>query len=120
MKNIEEIADGIYAYCVYAMDYDMMGLVFDESSLLSAIKNKKSELQELSEEEYVTLNETLKTKVSSLYERNKAIVEQEVVEGDVVKNMERDDALAEMTEAEDFMNYLSDELDYDYVKKIVE
>jgi len=120
MKNIEEIADGIYAYCVYAMDYDMVGLVFDASSLLSAIKSKKSDLQELSEEEYVTLKETLKTKVSALYERNKAIVVQEVAEGEVVKKMKRDNALAEMTQAENFMNYLSNELDYDYVKKIVE
>ena len=120
MKNKEEIADGIYTYCVYAMDYDMMGLVFDASSLLSAIKNKKSDLQELSEEEYVTLTEVLKTKVSVLYERNKAIVAQEVAEGDVVKKMERDDALAEMTQTENFMKYLSNELDYDYVKKIVE
>jgi len=120
MKNIEEIADGIYAYCVYAMDYDMMGLVFNESSLLSAIKNKKSDLKGLSEEEFIILKEILKTKVSVLYERNKAIIEQEMVEGDVVKKMERDAALTEMDQAEKFIDYLTNELDYDYVKKIVE
>ena len=119
MKNLQKTADSIYAYCVMAMDYDMMGLIFSESALLSALRDKKHDIKELSEEEFITLKELLRHKVSDLYERNRAIVTQDVSEDDVVKKMTQDDAQSEMVQAETFIKYLNNELNYNDLKTIV-
>ena len=120
MKNLQKTADSIYAYCIMAMDYDMMGLRFNESSLLSAFTESRYNLQRLTEAEFSTLKRLLETKVLELYERNKVIADQEVSEDAVVKKMRQDDAKQEMAEAEKFLNYLNNKLTFDIVKSMVE
>ena len=117
MTNIEEIADKIYDTCVYAMDYDLMGLTFSAPLLANAIRQRKEEIKDVTEDVFLALKEALKNNVLKLYEKNKKITEKEVT--DVIKKMTRDDALLEMEETMKFMTYLDDTLDYTYFKTLL-
>ena len=118
MKNIKETAESIYNYCVYAMDYDLMGLTFSESSLENALREKKEVLTNYSEDEFAALIDMLGTKVLNLYEKNRVIAQQEVKEDDVIGKMSTGDAVEEMKESEAFLTYVN-ELSYVEFKKIV-
>ncbi len=117
--KINEIADKIYTYCIYAMDYDLMGLTFDESSLLAAFKNNKDDLVTYSKSEYILLVNTLRASVLKMYDENKLICEQTIDADDIIKQMSKRNAQSEMEESAKFIDYLNQELDYTYFKKIV-
>ena len=119
MKTINDIADSIYSYCTLAMDYDLDGLIFNSSSLISAIAENKYSLMELTEKDFNILKESLEANILELYEKNKVIAEQSIEESDVVKKFKRDSAKAEREEAKKFITYINRELDYEYFKQIV-
>ncbi len=116
---MKELVDRIYNYCQLAMNYDLDGLIFNPVSLASAIANKKEELKDVSEEDFNTLKITLAEKVQELYERNKIVVDKVIDEKDIIKNMTRDEAKDEMYQAEKFLAYINEKLDYVYFKKII-
>ena len=120
IKNkIKTTADNIYAYCTYAMDFDMMGLTFDESSFLNALQTYKEDLSEYTEEDFLALKKLLESEIRSRYESNRDIVYQGVDEGDVVGKMYYSDAKDEMVQTEMFLTYVDKEVDYTFLKKIV-
>lgn len=120
--KIEEIAYGIYAYCTLAMDYDAMGLIFKESSFISAIKNDKAKIESFTEDEFIVLKEALQDEVLSLYESNKQILTKLEASDkpEAIKHIFSCSATEEMAEAEKFLKYIDEELSYEYFKKIVE
>ena len=119
MNNIKTTADDIYSYCVYAMDYDMMGLTFSASSFKNAIKNNKDVLKMYTEEDFLFFQGQLVQKVQSLYDKNRDIVDQGIEEGDVLAKISYRDAQDEMSEAETFLTYITEQFDYVSFKKVV-
>ena len=118
MNNIKRIANEIYSHCIYAMDYDMMGLTFNPSSLESAFKNHKEELVKFSQDEFEDLIDALSQRILEMFNTQQIYAEAEVDKSNIVEIMAIQEAREEMEEYGSFLTYVKS-LSYKEFKSIV-